>query len=72
MFVRGIGRRSVGTALQTSAFTNMSSTYQELNFVPSYPALPYIKHVGQGSGGYTRHLANDVRKWVATFSKTGS
>ena len=43
MFVRGIGRRSVGTALQTSAFTNMSSTYQELNFVPSYPALPYLK-----------------------------
>ena len=41
MFVKGIGRRSVGTALQTSAFTNMSSTYQELNFVPSYPALPY-------------------------------
>ena len=40
MFVKGIGRRSVGTALQTSAFTNMSSTYQELNFVPSYPALP--------------------------------
>ena len=42
MFVRGIGRRSIGTALQTSAFTNMSSTYQELNFVPSYPALPYV------------------------------
>ena len=41
MYVRGIGRGSVGTALQTSAFTNMSSTYQELNFVPSYPALPY-------------------------------
>ena len=45
MFVRGIGRRSVGTALQTSAITNMSSTYQELNFVPSYPALPYCRNL---------------------------
>ena len=40
MVVRYIGGPS-GTSFQISTLIRMSSRYQELNFVPSYPALPY-------------------------------
>ena len=40
MVVRYIGGPS-GTSFQISTLIRMSSRYQELHFVPSYPALPY-------------------------------
>ena len=42
MVVRDIGGPPSGISFQTSILIRMSSRYQELNFVPSYPALPYF------------------------------
>ena len=42
MVVRDIGGPPSGTSFQISNLIRMSSRYQKINFVPSYPALPYL------------------------------
>ena len=45
MVVRDIGGPPAATSFQTSILIRMRSRHQELNFVPSYPALPYDMYV---------------------------